>query len=47
MKLGKFIAVPLLALAVSVFTGLKVSAESYLYTRENEAVESQIGRAHV
>ena len=40
MKLGKFIAVPLLALAASVFTGLKVSAESYLYTQENEAVES-------
>ncbi len=40
MRHGKWIAAPLVALAVSVFASADVSAESYLYTRGNEAVEA-------
>ncbi len=40
MRPGKWIAAPLAALAVSMFASVDVSAESYLYTRKNEAVES-------
>lgn len=40
MKPGKFFAALSLTLAVSVFADLDVSAESYLYNRKNEAVES-------
>lgn len=40
MKLRKFIVVPLVALLVSVLTSVDVSAQSYLYNQDNEAVES-------
>lgn len=40
MKPGKFIAAPLLGFVAAMFISMDVSAESYLYNRKNEAVES-------
>ena len=40
MKFGKFFVAPLLALGFIVLTSMEVSAASYLYNQDNEAVES-------